>query len=394
VAEARRRRDRILLSDYAGHGFTTELAIALRHKRGLDITYAYCSTVTSPKGRVEAADRSIAVPSGSSFEKYRPWRRLMSELRYGINTVKVMRRVRPTTHVVCNMPLVSLLAMWVGGLLWRTRLVIWFQDAQSGIAEAVLGRGIAARMIDGLEGFLLRRARRVLAISEELAREAQRHRVRPQSVVVFQNWAPIEQLPIVNRQNPWSREHGTDAYPLTFMYAGTLGRKHRADMLVDLARALEPHRGHVVVVSEGEGATWLSEHKARVDALHNLTVLPYQPFSRLAEVLGSADVLVVLLEPNAGQFSVPSKTLSYLCAGRPVLAAMASTNTAAKVLQERACAGLVVEPGDADAFGAAALRLAEDPALRARLGTNGRAYAEAHFELDQILDRFVAAIAS
>jgi glycosyltransferase involved in cell wall biosynthesis len=380
-----------MLSDYAGHGFTTELVIALRDKRGLDVTYAYCSTVTSPKGRVEAADRSIAVRSGSSFEKYRPWRRLVSEFRYGINTVRVMSRVRPTIHVVCNMPLVSLLVMWLGGLIGRTRLVVWFQDAQSGIAEGVLGPGLAARAIDGLEGFLLRRARRVLAISPELAREAQRHRVRPESVIMFENWAPIEQLPMVARRNEWAREHGTEAFPLTFMYAGTLGRKHRADLLVDLARALEPHGGHVVVVSEGEGATWLRQRTAGVGDLHNLTVLPYQPFSRLPEVLGSADVLVVLLEPTAGQFSVPSKTLSYLCAGRPVLAAMASTNTAAKILQERADAGVVVEPGDSDAFGAAALRLAKDPEMRAHLGANGRAYAEAHFALDHILDRFVAA---
>jgi glycosyltransferase involved in cell wall biosynthesis len=178
------------------------------------------------------------------------------------------------------------------------------------------------------------------------------------------------------------------------MYAGTLGRKHRADVLVDLARALEPHGGHVVVVSEGEGATWLRERTASVGDLHNLTVLPYQPFSRLPEVLGSADVLVVLLERTAGRFSVPSKTLSYLCAGRPVLAAMVATNTAAKILRERAGAGIVVEPGDSDAFGAAALRLAKDPAMRAHLGANGRAYAEANFAQDHILDRFIAAIAS
>src|SRR4029077_15305623 len=123
----------------------------------------------------DAAGQSIAVPSGSSFEKYRPWRRLVSELRYGINTVKVMRQVRPDIHVVCNMPLVSLFVMWLGGLAGRTRLVIWFQDAQSGIVKAVLGAGIAARALDGLEGFLLRRARRVLAIAPELACEAQRH---------------------------------------------------------------------------------------------------------------------------------------------------------------------------------------------------------------------------
>ena len=40
---------------------------------------------------------------------------------------------------------------------------------------------------------------------------------------------------------------------------------------------------------------------------------------------------VVLLERSAGAFSVPSKTLSYLCAGRPVVGLMPAENLAAEV---------------------------------------------------------------
>ena len=43
-----------------------------------------------------------------------------------------------------------------------------------------------------------------------------------------------------------------------------------------------------------------------------LTLLPFQPYADLPDVLGSGDILVVLLEQDAGEFSVPSKTLSYL----------------------------------------------------------------------------------
>ena len=51
-------------------------------------------------------------------------------------------------------------------------------------------------------------------------------------------------------------------------------------------------------------------------------LLPYQPFGRLSEVLASADVLVALLESDAGAYSVPSKVLTYLAAGRPILGAI------------------------------------------------------------------------
>ena len=69
------------------------------------------------------------------------------------------------------------------------------------------------------------------------------------------------------------------------------------------------------MISEGMGEARLRESAARA-ALPNLRLLPFQPIDHYPDVLGAADVLVALLEPTAGTF-VPSKVLSYLCAGRP-----------------------------------------------------------------------------
>jgi glycosyltransferase involved in cell wall biosynthesis len=124
----------------------------------------------------------------------------------------------------------------------------------------------------------------------------------------------------------------------------------------------------------------------------NLIVLPYQPFDRFAEVLASADVLVVLLAPTASPYSVPSKTLSYLCASRPVLAMMPADNLAAEIIARRANAGYVVVPDDRAGFLVAAFSLRFDPGLRATLGSNGRQYAEGNFELDTVCSRFLGAI--
>ena len=63
-------------------------------------------------------------------------------------------------------------------------------------------------------------------------------------------------------------------------------------------------------------------NKRPAKACGSLRCLGFQPFEVLPDVLGSADVLVAILEPDAGVFSVPSKVLSYFCAGRPVLLAV------------------------------------------------------------------------
>ena len=68
---------------------------------------------------------------------------------------------------------------------------------------------------------------------------------------------------------------------------------------------------------------------------------------------------------------MPSKVLSYLCGGRPVLAAIPPENLAARTI-ERAGAGLVVSPTDEEAFLVAAKRLRVEDALRLDAGRAAR----------------------
>jgi glycosyltransferase involved in cell wall biosynthesis len=98
-------------------------------------------------------------------------------------------------------------------------------------------------------------------------------------------------------------------------------------------------------------------------------------------------VLVVILEPDAGVFSVPSKVLSYHCAGRPMLASIPADNLAARIVRDRT-SGLVVRPNDRVAWIASADALVDDRELRDRLAANARRYAEATFDIDAIADRF------
>jgi glycosyltransferase involved in cell wall biosynthesis len=104
-------------------------------------------------------------------------------------------------------------------------------------------------------------------------------------------------------------------------------------------------------------------------------------------VNAAADVLVTILEPDAGVFSVPSKVLTYLCAGRALLCAISMENLAARIVAESG-AGLVVHPGDTPGFLDAAARLLEDGVLRDTCAEKARRYAEKNFDIGEIAQRF------
>jgi glycosyltransferase involved in cell wall biosynthesis len=140
------------------------------------------------------------------------------------------------------------------------------------------------------------------------------------------------------------------------------------------------------VCSAGIGADWLREQCQRRPTIP-LTVLPFQPYERFGEVLGAATLVTALLEPDAGVFSVPSKVLSYMAAGRPILMAAPEVNLAARTIR-RENGGTVVAPGDVDGFVATAMNMLRAPQRLADMGARGRTYAETAFDIERIGDRF------
>ena len=391
---------RVLLHDFAGHAFPMDLTRALG-RRGHTVLHTYCESYRGGKGRfdVDADDGDIAVVSlsmGATFAKYSPLRRVSQEIAYGRRFTALAEEFGPDVVVVCNMPIVvqRVVASWCRqqGVPW----VFWLQDLYSVAIRAAAAQrlgGTAGKLAgygsESLERSLVRQAAAVVPITEDFQPLLDRWGVERERCTVIENWAPLADLPERARENPWRREQGIADDRFVFLYSGTLGLKHRPELLFELA-AQHTDDADVVVISEGMGEQRLRAMLAD-RPLPNLRLLPFQPFEQFPDILGAADTLVALLEPSAGTFSVPSKVLSYLCAGRPILGAIPSENLAARTV-ERSGAGLVVPPTDVEAFLLAAKQLRNDSRLRQVAGRCARSYAEATFDTDVVTDRFVDVI--
>lgn len=376
---------RVLVVDYAGHPFQYELSTELS-RAGHHVTHSYCASLLTPQAAFSAASGPELAPIdfGRPFEKYSLIGRARDELRYGLLTSRLVRTTGATRLITSNVPLISLVVIWLTARLHGVRWLLWLQDIQSGLAAIVRERpDLVSTVLGSIERFLIRRADHVVAICDEFASAVHEMGVAADSVTTIENWAPIDQLPSRRRRNGWAERHEL-ATPFVFLYSGTLGVKHSPHLLVALADAfIDDPAVRIVVVAEGAGADQLA-----TTPRSNLIMLPFQPFEELPDVMSTADVLVTLLDPAAGSFSVPSKTLSYLCAGRAVLAAVPPGNAAARLISEKANAGITVDPADEAAFVAAAKQLRDDDALRAALGKSGRAYAEVCFDRTAIRQQF------
>lgn len=385
---------RVLVHDFAGHPFQLDLSRSLA-RRGHEVLHLYCASLhTTPQATTALAAPGLHVEglAAPGFSKTNLVRRFRSERAYGTALAARITAFHPEAVLSANTPLDAQAPALRASSAAGARFVFWLQDLIGEATYRLLARRlpVAGALIGGhyrrLEARLLRQSDAVVAITDDFRAPLTAMGVSPERVHVVENWAPVADVPVRPQLNAWSRAHGLDGQDV-LLYAGTLGLKHNPGLLVALAEAFRDQPAvHVVVASQGAGADFVRA-EARARGLDRLRVLGFQPFEAMPDVLGSAAMLLAVLEPDAGVFSVPSKVLTNLCAGRAQLLAVPPENLAAQIVT-RTGAGLVVPPSDEAAFVHAARTLLGDPVRRTAMGAAARAYAEQHFDAEALAVRF------
>ncbi|MCB2076474.1 MAG: glycosyltransferase family 4 protein [Novosphingobium sp.] len=386
---------RILVSDYSGHPFQVQLSRELA-RRGHSVRHTYSAKFQTPKGNLKVApdDPSgfeiVPVSNKRPFEKGTFFARRQQEIEIGEALAEQVADFRPDVVLSSNAPLDTQRIFQRAAIGSGACFLFWLQDIYSEAISRVVPRKFpvigtfVAAWYRWLEFTMLRKSDGVIAITEDFVPILKARGVPEERIAVIENWAPLDELQVQERDNPWSATNmARDG--LRIVYSGTLGYKHNPGLLLALARRLP--QANVHVFSEGEVADKLARD-ALAEGTTNLTVHPWVAFADLPCMLSAADIFVAVIEPEAGVYSVPSKILTYLAIGRPVLASVPEENLAARLLLRNE-AGQVANPGDEKTFLDAAERLAADETSRIRLGDNGRAYAGRTFDISNIGDRFV-----
>lgn len=393
-------RMRLLIHDYAGHPFQIQLSREMA-RRGHTVLHAFAGELQTPRGELTRRPddpagfsvQEVAMDPDYAKYKYSFRRRRIMEIAYGKRLAALITEWKPDAVLSSNTPTETQQPALAATHKAGGRFLMWHQDFYSIAVDKLVRKKIP--VLGALIGKYYRRMEKrqlqdcdhIVSITRDFVPIMEKEfGVTPEKVSVIPNWAPLETLPVLPKDNEWSRGKGFHD-KFVYLYTGTLGMKHNPDLLLQLALQCRQTPGaQVIVISEGIGADWL---RARISehALTNLTVLPYQPFADMPKVLATGDVLVAVLEEDAGVFSVPSKVLTYLCAARPLLLAVPAVNLAARIIQEET-AGLTVPPSGTAEFLTAAARLMNEPDTRHSMALRARSYAEANFTITTIGDRF------
>jgi colanic acid biosynthesis glycosyl transferase WcaI len=241
-----------------------------------------------------------------------------------------------------------------------------------------------------LEGYLTRRFAGVSSISPRMLERIRNKHVPHDRVFLFPNWVDIHEVRPMEGVTSYRRELGLEG-KLVLLYAGNLGNKQGLEILDPLCDSFRgDSRVHFLVCGEGSLRNSL---EAFAKPHPNLTLLPLQPLERLNELLNTADIHLLPQRPGAGDLMMPSKLTGMLATGRPVISTAEPGTQVARVVggdPELGAepTGLLVPPGDVEAFRAAIFLLLENGELRQRFGAAARRHAIEYLGKQAILQRF------
>jgi putative colanic acid biosynthesis glycosyltransferase WcaI len=279
---------------------------------------------------------------------------------------------------------------WLGRIvaaLSRASFVVKITDlaAQAGRDVGIVRSPWLAGILERVEFAAYRPARAAVVLCEAFRESLADHGFPRTAVHVIRDSIDLDALHPVDSGHRFRERHGIPRDAFVILYSGSLGLKQGLFDVVEAARSMSaaPHV-RWVLVGEGETRRALEERIAAADLGDRIVLLPLQPESEMNEMFAAADVLLLSQLKSVKDTVIPSKLLTYMAAGRPILAAVNTASQAAAIVRDARC-GILVEPESPAALITGVAELMSKPHERVAMAGRSRAYAEQHFDRSAIV---------
>lgn len=278
------------------------------------------------------------------------WGRIRESWSFGRHACRAMRDLETIDLVYANTW--PLLSQWYVSDFCRRRgipLVLHIQDLYP---ESLLNRlptllgKICSPLLMRLERAIARNAAHVVVVSESMmAQYVAQRKVADGKVSLIPNWldsSPFESLP--SREEA-CRHYAIPVTPFTFLYFGNIGPVAGVDLLIRSFASAAPPESQLVIAGDGSQKA-ACEDMVRTRGISGVFFVsdPQTDRGPLIQRLGHVSLLPI--RRGAAASSVPSKLMTYMLAGSPIIATVDSESDTASAIHS-AGGGWVGPPEDA-----------------------------------------------
>jgi glycosyltransferase involved in cell wall biosynthesis len=282
--------------------------------------------------------------------------------------IKALRLPRADLVVTLTDPPLFVIGGAIVQRFKKCRHMHWCQDLYPDLFP-VMGVRLPGFVLAGLKSIgraAMRRADKIVVVGRCMAtRLAQEEGFDPGQIALIPNWPDAELMSgsalrlnapvhadeasaydeVANgyRSHENQIKHGPK---FRVLYAGNIGRLHPLDTVMAAAELLQETHPEIEFVFVGDGPRndALARERARRN-LDNIRLLPYQPASKLPDLMQSGDVHLISMRKSAAGMAVPVKLYAALAVQRPCIFIGPEGSETAMVIRDFQV-GSVVQQGD------------------------------------------------
>lgn len=172
--------------------------------------------------------------------------------------------------------------------------------------------------------------------------------VSPQKVEVCPNSQKDRANEIIKDAAVRAR-YGIDDNAILMIYGGNIGVPQGIDFLFDIASEIKNDpRLFLLIVGGGTEYERLKNELEKIQA-ENVSLIPTIDKYEYDSLVAASDIGLILLHPNAEVPNFPSRLLSYIQVGKPVIAAVDEATDIGKIVEHYVC-GKWCKNGDLEGF--------------------------------------------
>jgi glycosyltransferase involved in cell wall biosynthesis len=267
-----------------------------------------------------------------SENRANPITRALNVLLYSGGLFVYILRTRPGLVTAATFP--PVIAGWSASLAARmvgARFIYHMQDIHPEVSKysgGWLGRGLPYRLLTWLDNQTLRRATTVVVLSEDMAntlraRGAGNLPIQVIGHFLLDSFGGSKAPPAELRKAPGKKR---------VIFAGNLGRFQNLLLLAEGVACCLARHPELELFFLGDGAA-LPELQARWSGNPQVRFGPFLPFAQARALIAESDVGLVSLTSNIYRVSYPSKVLTYLGLGVPILAVVERKSMLAQTIR-------------------------------------------------------------